>query len=542
MTKRRLYASFLLLLAGSAALLVGAGLRGRAPDLKTARQVARRARIRPDYADIVVPPNIAPLNFVIQEPARRYYVRIGSAVGPPVEVASRDGKVQIPLTAWRRLLTANTDREFSIRVFALAEDGQWDVFEPALNKVAAEPVDPYLFYRFINSVFTMWVDVSMHERRLEDFEERLIVDSDALDVGCVNCHTFLHGRPDTMLLHMRHGPLPAGYGSGMVMIREGKVSLVDTRTPQSLGPAGFTTWHPSGRLMVFSMNRVTQFFHGATTEVREVVDLDSDLAAYYPDLQTVASVAAIAQPNVLESWPEWSADGRYLYYCAAPVLWEDRYSVPPKDYEKVRYALMRISYDVQTGAWGQPETVLSPEQVGLSITQPRASPDGRFLLLSMCDRSTFPSFRQSADLYMLDLASRSYWRLECNSDQAESWHCWSANGRWIVFSTKRDDGLFVRPYFSYVSTDGHASKPFLLPQEDPAFYDSCAKLFQVPEFAKGPLPVAGERLARVMRSRRWTAVGTPTTGGAPGPEPAAWGEASPAPGDHAPWYPAVGRE
>lgn len=272
MTKRRLYASFLFLLAGSVALLFGAGLRGRAPDLKTARQVARRARIRPDYADIVVPPNIAPLNFVIQEPAKRYHVRIGSVVGPPVEVASRDGKVEIPLRAWRRLLTANTDREFSIQVFALAEDGQWDVFEPALNKVAAEPVDPYLFYRFINSVFTMWVDVSMHERRLEDFEERLIVDSDALNVGCVNCHTFLHGRPDTMLLHMRHGPLPAGYGSGMVMVREGKVSLVDTRTPQSLGPAGFTTWHRSGRLMVFSMNRVTQFFHGATTEVREVVD------------------------------------------------------------------------------------------------------------------------------------------------------------------------------------------------------------------------------------------------------------------------------
>jgi hypothetical protein len=85
-----------------------------------------------------------------------------------------------------------------------------------------------------------------------------------------------------------------------------------------------------------------------------------------------------------------------------------------------------------------------------------------------------------------------------NSDQSDSWHCWSTNGRWIVFSSKRLDGLFTRPFFSYVTREGEFSKPFVLPQADPAFYESYLKTFNLPELVAGPIQVKESALARAL--------------------------------------------
>jgi len=43
------------------------------------------------------------------------------------------------------------------------------------------------------------------------------------------------------------------------------------------------------------------------------------------------------------------------------------------------------------------------------------------------------------------------------------------------------DGLFTRPYFSYLDENGKASKPFVLPQKDPEFYNSFIQNYNIPE-------------------------------------------------------------
>ena len=54
-----------------------------------------------------------------------------------------------------------------------------------------------------------------------------------------------------------------------------------------------------------------------------------------------------------------------------------------------------------------------------------------------------------------------------NSEDTESFHNWSTNSRWLVVSSRRDDGLFTRPYFCHVDTDGKVTKAFMLPQRNP---------------------------------------------------------------------------
>jgi dipeptidyl aminopeptidase/acylaminoacyl peptidase len=164
-------------------------------------------------------------------------------------------------------------------------------------------------------------------------------------------------------------------------------------------------------------------------------------------------------------------------------------------YDRIKYDLMRIAYDPVNHVWGKPETVISSAKLGLSITEPRVSPDGRFVLFTAAKYSQFPIYLPSADLYMLDLTNNQWKKLEINSDRTDSFHSWSSNSRWIVFSSKRQDGLFTKPYFSHIDASGNASKPFVLPQENPLFYETCLETYNVPEFSKEPVNVNPRVLA-----------------------------------------------
>ena len=234
--------------------------------------------------------------------------------------------------------------------------------------------------------------------------------------------------------------------------------------------------------------------------------MDSTLAYFDVDAKEVKTAKGISKKEQLETWPCWSADGRYLYFSSTPMTWTDKKQVPPKDYDKIKYDLVRISYDVNNDKWGEPEIVLSGKDTGRSISMARTSPDGRWIIFCMYDYGAFPPWQASSDLYITDLKAAQttgkyeYRRMEVNSDQSEAWHGWSSNSRWIVFSSKRDYGAFTRSYISYVDETGKAYKPLILPQKDPEFYDSCLDIFSTPEFVTGPITVSAERLASAIRS------------------------------------------
>jgi hypothetical protein len=153
----------------------------------------------------------------------------------------------------------------------------------------------------------------------------------------------------------------------------------------------------------------------------------------------------------------------------------------------------------------------------------------------MSDYGCFPIHQASADLYMMDLTTRQYKRLGINSDRTESWHSWSSNSRWLVFSSKRLDGLQARPYFSYVDAEGETHKPFLLPQGDPDFYDGFLRTYNLPELIGDPIRVRGEGIAGVIRSGRWEKVEAAVTSASPRSDT----KASTAPSGEAeePWQP-----
>jgi len=71
--------------------------------------------------------------------------------------------------------------------------------------------------------------------------------------------------------------------------------------------------------------------------------------------------------------------------------------------------------------------------------------------------------------------------------------------------------VFTRLFISYVDADGTVHKPIVLPQKDPAFYESCLLTFNTPELVTDRPAATGETLARVFRSPKRLSVEMPLT-------------------------------
>lgn len=466
----------------AAVVLVGGANRLVAAETDPPAAGVAPPRLSPDYAGIVLPPNIAPLNFRVLEPGVGYRVELRSRNGDPIVVTSRDSTIILPLKPWRALLEGNVGQPLWIEVSVQDAQGGWRRFGTVTNQIAREAIDSHLAYRLLKPLYNFYANIGVYQRDLESFEEKPILQNQQFGNGCLNCHTFLQGRPDHFALNIR-GAGTTNYQPTLV-IRSNEIARLDKTL-------GYLAWHPSGRLLAFSANKLSLLFH-TTGETRDVFDANSNLGIYRLDSNRVVNPAPISRPDRNETWPAWSPDGRYLYFSSAPVL-------PIERFRQVRYDLMRVSYDLERDQWGEPETLIVASNVLASACQPKVSPDGRFVLFCLSPYGNFPIYQPGSDLFVMDAASRAYRRLEINSDRADSWHCWSSNGRWIVFSSKRLDGLFARPFFSYVDEQGRFHKPFVLPQANPAHYESYLNTYNVPELVRGPVKVTQHELARAIR-------------------------------------------
>jgi hypothetical protein len=116
----------------------------------------------------------------------------------------------------------------------------------------------------------------------------------------------------------------------------------------------------------------------------------------------------------------------------------------------------------------------------------------------MSRHGTFPVFRPGGDIYLVNLKTGQYKRLDINSEGPESFPNWSSEGRWFVFSSKRLDGICSRPFLCHIDSNGAVSKPLLLPQNDPDFYSSFLQTYNLPTLVKGPVRLSPQAMVAIL--------------------------------------------
>lgn len=455
---------------------------------KTTEKADRNARLFPDVNQLVVPVNIAPLNFIIREPGEKYCVKFSTADGSfSFVVHSADSVIIIPEKKWRKLLTTAEDNQFTISV-AVRENKNWKAFIPSENRVTSDKIDPYITYRRINPGMIFWDNMAIVQRSLENFKESDIISNQNTEKNCMNCHTFHERNPESFLLHLRKAP------GGTLVKTENTTRWLNTKTPYTLSGFVYPAWHPNGNFIAFSTNRIHQNFFGTGDRINHVRDDASDIVVY-----DIASNLVFTDPSLatldFENIPSWAPDGNYLYFIRS--LREFKYL--PDSSEK--YDLMRVSFSPETKEFGEPETLLSHEETNLSATFPQVSPDGRFLLFCQADYGYFNINNRSSDLYMMDLTDFSYKKLPVNSDVTESWPSWSDNSRWIMFTTKRIDDIITIPHLAHVDPDGNVSRAFPVPFKDPQSYLTRVTNMNRPVFVKGKVPYSQDELEKIVYSQ-----------------------------------------
>lgn len=444
------------------------------------------ALIFPDYQDVTIPCNIAPLNFYYTDPAGSRFKTSFSAGDVSVTLKGRD--VVWKERQWLRLLSAAHGSD--IAVVSTWQSGDAPVTRQWTIHVSADPIDPYLTYRLIEPGFEVWDDLEILERHLESFEVRNISDYRHTENKCMNCHIHSQGRGNLSMFYLR------GEGGGAILNRDGKLRKLTLHTPgKMISPTVYGEIHPDGRFGVFSSNIIIPAMHSAAGRRMEVFDTASDLCVADFDNNRMLTFPETSRKDVYETFPVFSADGNAVYYCVAdarPI---------PAELEQVQYSLVRIPFDAVTGTLGSPaDTIWSASARGKSVCHPKASPDGRWLLFTIADYGTFPINHRECDLCLLDLSTGEAMDLSAvNDDKSDTYHSWSSNARWFVFASKRGDGMFGKPYFSHVAPDGTATRPFLLPQRDPHFYDQLTRSFNVPDLGNAPVGFDAAEIGRVWR-------------------------------------------
>jgi len=459
----------------------------RVPDVTGATKLERAPRIDPDYTSLVVPPNIAPLNFRIMEVGVDYLVRVSSERGATLDVPCRDGKCRIPVKPWRRLLEASRGGRLAFDVFARPEKGAWVQFGRITNTVAEAPIDSYVVYRRITPSGALSRLKGVYQRHLESFRVSALITTRDERLECFNCHTFHNHDPNRFLVHTRLTH------TGMNLVRDGEVRKIDTQQGPMFRPLAYASWHPGGRHIAATCNRFLGHMpSNSGLYPFQALEKRGDLVVYDVQENTISTSAAVFEHRYIETHPCWSPDGQHIYFSRG----EDFPVRGPEDWEKSDFDLMRIAYDVDTGTWGLPETVKAYSELGVSCAFPRPSPCGRYVLHILSDKTTYPIHQKSSDVYLLDLASNQHRRLDAVcSDRAESYPRWSSNGRWFTFLSSRRDALSALPYIAYFDVHGQAHKAFVVPQKDPEYYGTFIDTYNVLEPVKSRVNVSTFKLA-----------------------------------------------
>lgn len=434
--------------------------------------------IYPDYKEVTIPANIAPLNF-------RYAMKGAKNASTTFSLGDKSvifkgTEVEWSVRKWKKFIggaegsTIEVSSKLTADGNALEEN--WQIY------VSDDPVDAYLTYRLIEPSFQMFHEVSLEERCIENFDKTTICDYTKTENSCMNCHTHAQQRGDLSMFYIR------GPKGGAILNRDGQVRKLNLKADGMISGTVYGEIHPSGRFGVFSTNVILPSFHAVANNRMEVYDSASDLTVADFDNNRMISDANVTRPDKLETFPCFSNDGKYVFYCVADTV------ALPKNINDLKYSLVRAAFDEINGHISeQVDTIWSASAHNGSVCHPKVSPDGEWIMFTVSDYGTFPIDHRESTLTMYNLRTGELKALEgVKRDQSgsDTYHSWSSDGRWFVFASKRGDGQFAKPYFCHLDGNGNPSKPFVLPQKSSRFYEINLKSFNVPDLGKSSIGIS----------------------------------------------------
>ncbi|MBN1597383.1 MAG: PD40 domain-containing protein [Bacteroidales bacterium] len=209
------------------------------------------------------------------------------------------------------------------------------------------------------------------------------------------------------------------------------------------------------------------------------------LTVYSRSDKKFRSLPGADDPNFVQSSPSWSPDGKYIMFARSKVYENkdlgNRSTVllsPEECSDFINrnqlflYDLYRVPFN--NGKGGKPEPIKGASENGKSNYFAKYSPDGKWIVF--CQASSFMLLQPDSKLFIIPAEGGDARMLKYNTDRMNSWHSWSSNSRWIVFSSKAN-GPYTQLFITHIDENGNDSPPILLEN-----FTSSDMAANIPEF------------------------------------------------------------
>ena len=144
----------------------------------------------------------------------------------------------------------------------------------------------------------------------------------------------------------------------------------------------------------------------------------------------------------------------------------------------------------------------------MSNNFPKVSPDGKWIVF--VQNKTGVLMRPDSELYIVPAQGGMARRLNANQPLMNSWHSFSPNGRWLVFSSEEPVPYTRSSYLTHIDENGNDSPAILIENTTAA-----NRAVNIPEFVIGARRRSGGGSMR-----------PPPSSTAPGTGPRTWRSAS----------------
>ncbi len=467
------------------------------------------------YDETVFPPEIAAPEFTWQDKndeSERWLIVVRFRNRRTPVYALVHGKSWTPpRTTWEIIKANSVAKPATVTIIGFSGGGDAGAVSKSSIRISAsrDRVDAPIFFRQVMLPFEAGKSYLKKTRWLlgdiASYEKPAVV-MDNLPV-CAGCHAFSRDGARLGMEMNRNGDGGAQFVARVtknIMLSEKDfITWSDYPRPEVLPRTRgvFGRMSPGGRTIVSTVNEIS--FMALTND-------PAFSQLFFPTYGVLAwcsladktfhPLPGADNRKYIQTAPAWSPDGKYILFSRSETKNEHhddvldvRTRVEEADiYElnekfPIQFDIYRIPFN--NGKGGTPEPLKGASGNGMSNYFPRCSPDNRWIVFTQSKSGVM--LQPDSKLFIAPAEGGKARRMRCNRERMNSWHGWSPNGKWLLFSSKAHT-MYTEIFLTHVDENGMDSPPVRLTR-----FSDKRRAANTPEFANiGPGAIRKIRLLR----------------------------------------------
>jgi Flp pilus assembly protein TadD len=400
-------------------------------------------------------------------------------------------------TDWAEIKRRSVERDAQVAIVGVGPDEKAVSAASVRIRTSSDPVGDSIFYREVPLPFITAVqDPSRIRWRFGaiDSETAPPIVLENLPV-CGNCHSF---SSDASVLGLdvdyandkgSYAVLPVS--SQIVMNDEKIISWSDYKKDDGEATYGLLSQvSPDGRYVVSTVKDRAVFVATPGIEFSQLFfPIKGILVVYDTRTGKYQALPGADDPAFVQSNPTWSPDGKSIVFARSKAYQKDSIAnatsvllsekdVPEfvEDRQSFKFDLYRIPFN--DGRGGRAEPIAGASNNGKSNYFAKFSPDGKWIVF--CKAENYMLLMPDSELYIIPAAGGEARRLRANTRLMNSWHSWSSNGRWLVFSSKANTP-YTQLFLTHIDENGDSTPPVVLER-----FTGADRAANIPEFVNLP--------------------------------------------------------